>query len=93
MTKGLGPGKCDTPNCPWRHINDPQEPKSSGPASNSEQPTGYPPAGMCGDTLDDPNTWPECKHYVDPTTYGLCPGGCGMPHDERVAAYIKRTSP
>ena len=37
MAKGLGPGKCDTPNCPWRHVGDPQDPKSSGPTSSPEQ--------------------------------------------------------
>ena len=93
MTNGLGPGKCDTPNCPWRHNNAPQDPKSSGSAASPDQPAGHPPADMCGDVVYDPNTWPDCKYYVDPTTYGLCPGGCGMPHAERIAAYIKRTSP
>ena len=65
MAKGLGPGKCDAPNCPWRHINDPKEPKSSGTAPNSSHPVGDPPAGMCSETLVDPHDWPERKFFVD----------------------------
>ena len=44
MTKGMPPGQCDQPNCPWRYITDPPA-GGLGKPSPTEAPTSRPFAG------------------------------------------------
>ena len=78
MGQGKGPGCCDKPNCPWKHVNDPPDPGVRAAPVDSGVP--------------DPETWPVCKHIVDPTTYGACPEGrnCRRSHCDMAAAIVRK---
>ena len=69
MAKGMPPGRCAVPNCPWRHVNDPPERELDG----THQRSGTHTTRHAEEILDDPNDWTVRKCV--PTEHGLCRGG------------------
>ena len=77
------PRNRDVPNFPWGHVNGPKGGSSPGSsAPRYGDPMIDATSGACNEgVLDDPNVWPVCKCFVDPTEFGLCLGGRGKSRD------------